>query len=205
MNEMIIRLMSNKDDAEILERQGKKEYFRKVDADELVSGILEIRDREKCKKPILLTDSIVGYAKGCILIKQDGAKRMVLYNGKSYHVNFPNALYFIYTSGEMIEAIKAFCYKRYEGAATELYTYTMPNMLNENRICVGNAKRKIMNENYVDALNTIIDTPFSHATLSGIGSFVDTVTYFNYLENNPFPYDLLKPLNQKLKGLVKTL
>ncbi len=205
MSEMIIRLMSNKDDAEILERQGKKEYFRKVDADELVSGILEIRDREKGKKPILLTDSIVGYAKGCILIKQDGAKRMILYNGKSYHVNFPNALYFMYTSGETIEAIKAFCYKRYEGAATELYTYAMPNMLNENRICVGNAKRKIMNENYINALNTIIDTPFSHATLSGIDSFVDTVTYFNYLENNPFPYDLLKPLNQKLKGLVKTL
>lgn len=205
MSEMIIRLMSNKDDAEILERQGKKEYFRKVDADELVSGILEIRDREKCKKPILLTDSIVGYAKGCILIKQDGTKRMILYNGKSYHVNFPNALYFIYTSGETIEAIRAFCYKRYEEAATELYTYAMPNMLNENRICVGNAKRKIMNENYVDALNTIIDTPFSHATLSGIDSFVDTVTYFNYLENNPFPYNLLKPLNKKLKELVKTL
>lgn len=205
MSEMIIRLMSNKEDAEILERQGKKEYFRKVDADELVSGILEIRDREKCKKPILLTDSIIGYAKGCILIKQNETKRMILYNGKSYHVNFPNALYFMYTSGETIEAIKAFCYKKYKGTATELYAYAMPNMLSENRICIGNAKRKITNENYVDALNTIIDTPFSHGTLSGIDSFVDTVTYFRYLENNPFPYNLLKPLNKKLKELVKTL
>lgn len=205
MSEMVIRLMSNNDDAEILERKGNKEYFKKVDADELVRKILEIRDREKCKKPILLSDSIIGFTNGCVMVKQEGVKRMIFYNGKSYHVNFPNALYFIYATGETIETIKAFCYKKYEGAETQLYAYAMPNMLGENQICIGNAKRKIVNENYIDALNTIIDTPFSHATLSEIDSFVDTETYFKYLEKNPFPYNLLKSLNQELKGRVKML
>lgn len=87
MSEMVIRLMSNNDDAEILERKGNKEYFKKVDADELVRKILEIRDREKCKKPILLSDSIIGFTNGCVVVKQEGVKRMIFYNGKSYHVN----------------------------------------------------------------------------------------------------------------------
>lgn len=49
--------------------------------------------------------------------------------------------------------------------------------------------------------NKIIATPYSHSNFDGIKGFSTTVSYFEYLEENPFPYKLLRKLNRKLRDV----
>ena len=78
----------------------------------------------------------------------------------------------------------------------------MPNVLVENRMCIGTADRTIKDGDVEGALNKIIATPYSHNTFNGINGFSSTIKYFEYLEDNPFPYKLLKKLNRKLKDVT---
>ena len=77
----------------------------------------------------------------------------------------------------------------------------MPNVLSGNMLCIGSADRTIRNNDIEGALNKIIATPYSHATFNGINGFSTTVSYFEYLEDNPFPYKLLRKLNRKLRDV----
>lgn len=82
-----------------------------------------------------------------------------------------------------------------------MYEYAMPNMLTGNAMCMGSADKRIVDGDIEAALNKIIATPYSHGNFDGIKGFSTTVSYFEYLEDNPFPYKLLRKLNRKLRDV----
>lgn len=57
-------------------------------------------------------------------------------------------------------------------------------------MCMGSADKRIVDGDIEAALNKIIATPYSHGNFDGIKGFSTTVSYFEYLEENPFPYKL---------------
>ena len=77
----------------------------------------------------------------------------------------------------------------------------MPNMLTRNEMCMGSADKRIIDDDIEGSLNKIIATPYSHGNFDGIKGFSTTVSYFEYLEENPFPYKLLRKLNRKLRDV----
>ena len=121
---------------------------------------------------------------------------------KSYKINFPNAIYIIKFSNNKVNDIYAYSYAEYLGSETQLYEYPMPNELSGNKICMGSAKREIIDSNYIEALERIIATSYTHRTFSGIKGFSNSEKWFEYLSKNKFPYKLMRSLNKKLKDIV---
>ena len=166
-------------------------------------------DNAPTKNIVLLNPQIIAIDEHYAVIKQEGKKRIVNYaessSGKMlvYNINFPNAIYIVYFNHEKVGSIECYAYKEYKAEETELYEYPMPNELSGNKMCIGNAERKINDKDIVGALERIIFTPYSHSTFSGMNGFSITKTYFEYLESNEFPYKLMKPLNKKLKDVLK--
>ena len=156
-----------------------------------------------------MNQQIIAIDEHYAVIKQEGKKRIVNYaensSGKMlvYNINFPNAIYIVYFTHERVGSIECYAYKEYKAEETELYEYPMPNELSGNKMCIGNAERKINDKDIVGALERIIFTPYSHSTFSGMNGFSITKTYFEYLESNDLPYTLMKPLNKKIKAVLK--
>lgn len=121
---------------------------------------------------------------------------------KSYKINFPNAIYIIKFSNNKVNDIYAYSYAEYLGSETQLYEYPMPNELSGNKICMGSAKREIVEGNYVEALERIIATSYTHRNFSGIKGFSSSEKWFEYLSKNEFPYKLMRSLNKKLGDLI---
>ena len=71
-----------------------------------------------------------------------------------------------------------------------------------NRICMGSAPRDIDPQNYKSALENVIYTQYTHDWVDDIKSFRNTAAYFEYLEKNSFPYNLLSPLNCNLSKVL---
>ena len=78
----------------------------------------------------------------------------------------------------------------------------MPNELSGNKICIGSAKREIVDSNYIEALERIIATSYTHRHFSGVKGFSDSKKWFDYLSKKQFPYKLMRSLNKKLGDLV---
>lgn len=209
MKDMIIRLSETEEDAEILEvnKVTNQEFFASISLSMLVKKLNDyLKDPyvQNRAKPLLLDQSIIAVSNdfGSIMINQPEHMRIVVYKEKAYKIHFPNAIYIMYQNAGTIDGIKAFAYKTFEGLQTKLYSYPMPNMLGGNMICIGSAPRKIKDSNYVDALENIIFTQYTHSHVNDIKSFKNTVDYFEYLEKNEFPYDLLINGNKVLKDEV---
>lgn len=206
--EMIFRILDG-GDAEVLihDAVAQKDLFKAVAIEDLTRSIEEIYIEEQVqhkKKNLLIVDgNLIAINNHCIVMKQPEHKRIVTYNKKAYSINFPNSIYIICHSSHKITQIEAFCYKEYRGLETELMQYAMPNMLYGNTICMGSAPRDIDPLKYAEALERIIFTQYTHSQFSGVKSFKDTKTYFEYLEKNEYPYHLLMPLNMILSDILK--
>lgn len=216
MMELIARISSESNAVEIaLKENGRNEpLFKKIDIQEFCKIIRKSFERKAediapTKNIVLLNQQIIAIDEHYAVIKQEGKKRIVNYaensSGKMlvYNINFPNAIYIVYFTHERVGSIECYAYKEYKAEETELYEYPMPNELSGNKMCIGNAERKINDKDIVGALERIIFTPYSHPTFSGMNGFSRTKTYFEYLESNDFPYKLMKPLNKKLKDVLK--
>lgn len=206
---MIIRLSETEEDAEILEvnKVTNQEYFASISLNMLVKKLndyLKGSYVQNRAKPLLLDQSIIAVSNdfSSIMINQPEHVRIVVYKEKAYKIHFPNAIYIMYQNASAIEGIKAFAYKNFDGLKTELYRYPMPNMLGCDMICIGSAPRKIKNNDYLAALENIIFTQYTHSHVNDIKSFKNTIDYFEYLEKNEFPYDLLISKNETLKSEV---
>lgn len=199
MKEMILRIQSDREDADILVKDGNSETFKKIKNSVLVNKLIRhFSSNESGESIHFIDESIVGYSLSARAINEPEAKRIVIYKDKSYNITFPNALYIVYSTKDSISKIVAFAYKKWEGKKTILFKYPMPNMLNDNKICLGTAPKKIKNRDYKSALDLIIYTQYTHSFVDDIKSFKNTVDYFEYLESNPFPYDLLIKANKKV-------
>lgn len=207
MKKIILKITERTSDAEILEYDNveRKEYFKSISIVDLIEKLetfVENRGTEKHGRITLLDDCIIGYGNGVVVINQPEHKRIVTYMSKAYNINFPNAIYIMSYKLNKISAIEAYCYREFNGKDTEMFKYAMPNMLTGSRICTGTAPKDIANDDYVQALEKVIFTQYTHAHTDNIKSFKDTKTYFEYLSKNAFPYDLLIGINKKLKDIV---
>lgn len=202
---MIIRILQGKDNVEILEKDGTgHEYFKEIEIKKLIESLSVYHKKPQVRRPaILFNDQIIGASSDCIVIKQSERKRDVAFKDKVYNINFPNAIYIIDFSDNLIKSIEAYCYTEYKGAKTKLYEYSMPNMLSGNMICIGGAPREINNNEFAEALEKIIYAPYSHNTVGGLKGFRGTLEYFEFLEKEEFPYDLLISQNKKLQEVIK--
>ncbi len=202
MKEMIIRIQSDRDDADILIKSGDSEIFKKIRSATLVKKLIQYFQKEN-ENEILryIPPGIVALSENCQAILEPEEKRIITYDNRAYNIHFPNALYLVKSQGNKIVSIEAYSYKNWDGLKTKLYKYPMPNMLGGNMICLGSAPRQIKDNDYKRALDLIIYTQYSHAYVNNIKSFKNTTDYFSYLEKNPFPYDLLMDAKKKAGDL----
>lgn len=214
MMEMVARINSESAVVEVAFKDDLRSElsFKKIKKQEFCRIIREsFEEKEEIKKNLQLIDpQIIAIDEYFAAIKQEGKKKIVNHaeNGRNsnihvYNINFPNAIYIVHISGKKVRKIECYSYKEYKGEETELFEYPMPNELIRNEMCIGSAERKIVDNDIVGALERIIFTPYSHDTFSGMNGFSKTKTYFEYLETNEFPYKLMKPLNLKLKDVLK--
>ena len=166
----------------------------------------QLKVEYKEKKIKLLDRQIIAIGNNYVVINQPGHKKIVTLRyddfSKSYKINFPNSIYIIKFSNNKINDIYAYSYAEYLGSETKLYEYPMPNELSGNKICIGSAKREIVEGNYVEALERIIATSYTHRNFSGIKGFSNSKKWFEYLSKNEFPYKLMRSLNKKLGDLI---
>lgn len=202
---MIIRVTEGDTDAELLQVEAGREIFKRISLRGLLNVLATVDNQETSIDIELLKDNdIIAYAPPFYLFYQEDMERYVTYAGRGYKIKFPKCVYLLKVSkrNDRVSYIEAYAIKEYMGEKTELFTYPYPNMLTQNRICIGSAITDIKDNCYHDALETILTTEYSHATFDGINGFKNTIDWFEYLEKNDFPYDLMKPLNRQLSSIL---
>lgn len=211
MREMVLHISSQNKDIEICEKEQGRVRYKAISSKVLISELINFLERESSngKKNIkLLNPQIIALNSHHVVINQPGDKKIVHLstNNKTYKINMPNSIYIMgissnEASGKILK-IEAYAYKEYQGEDTELFEYPLPNELLGNAICMGNAPREIVDQDYVAALEKVIFTPYSHASFSGVNGFTNSEQWFEYLSQNKFPYKLLKPLKKKLQDVL---
>lgn len=210
--ETIIRLTEESEDVEYaqIDNLGNMS-FKKIATKEFIKMVNTLFNKKTSridKNISLLDNGVIGRDEYHILINQPGHAKIVTYaigkEIKTYKINFPNCLYIVQHDLEMkkIVDIECYAYKEFKGENTQLFEYPMPNELTGNRMCIGNANRSIKKGKFIDTLESIIFTPYTHSSFSGINGFSQTEIYFEYLEKNEFPYKMMKPLKKKLRDVL---
>ena len=206
MSELILRITSANADVEMCEMDNGKIRYKAVSKPVLIDKLNDMltENVNSKKKIFLLNYQIIALNRTHVVINQPGNKKIVhlSVNGKSYKISMPNAIYIIEFRKNIITKIEAYSYKKYNGEKTELYEYPLPNELSRNTICMGTAPKEIEDDDYVQALEKVIFTPYSHIHFSGVNGFTKSAEWFEYLSQNPFPYKLLKPLKMKLGDVL---
>ena len=207
MNQMILRIVGKNDPEILFKNADGSEIFRKIDMNELWLIIKnhQYSSQKIIERPVMIEHkNIIAYSANAVGIIQTEQKKIVTFQNKAYNILFPNCFYIIEHDGSKVTELHAFAFEKYEGVNTSLYAYPMPNMLDNNAICMGSANRLIRG-NYLQALENIIFAEFTHSTVNNVKSFKDTGTYFEYLEHNPFPYHLLMPLQKTIRDFVEVI
>lgn len=204
MTQIIVKFDSNNKDVQICSKSNGEVIFKNISLNKLMDLLIQegMKYDDEKKDMVLLDHQIIGVGRNYVVINQPECRKIVTYiDTGSYRINFPNAIYIMHFYGNKIQDIQAFSYIEYKGLDTNLYEYPMPNELSGNKICMGSADRKIVNQDYTDALERIIATQYTHSHFSGVKGFSDTVKWFEYLQKNKFPYKLLRKLNMQLKDI----
>jgi len=209
IEQMIFRITKAKD-VEILAKESEDTIiFKNLSLDALIEILKqEIASKSRIEKETLqlLHPQIIALGQRSCLIKQEEHEKIVTFKDKAYKIKMANSVYFMefeFKKEIFVQSIVAFSYKLWEQENTKLFKYPMPNMLYDNKICIGSAPRVIKDHNYVEALEKIIFTQYTHQTFDDVKGFKNTVAWFEHLEKNEFPYDLLIPLNRELKSELK--
>ncbi len=206
MSQVIVRFVGT-DDPEMLHiDELGREIFQRISGEELLKIVSHAYGNERASKPIFINnEEIIAHGPSSVAIVQKQRKRIVTYQNKAYNIAFPNSFYVLSFVSGSVKKITAFAFCEWEGLDTKLYQYPMPNMLYSNDLCMGTADKKIKDKDYIQALENITYAIYTHSTVNGIKSFKDTATYFEYLEQNDFPYHLLLPLKNTIKDYVEVL
>lgn len=204
MTQIIVKFDSSKRDVQICSKSNDEIIFKNISLNKLMELLIQegMQYDDNTKEISLLDQQIIAAGKNYVVINQPECRKIVTYiDTGSYRINFPNAIYILHFYGNTIQDIQAFSYIEYKGLDTNLYEYPMPNELSGNKICMGSADKKIVNQDYTGALERIIATQYTHSHFSGVKGFSDTVKWFEYLQKNKFPYKLLRKLNMQLKDI----
>ena len=181
----------------------QKNYFKAMSIKSIVDLLKKETENASSRRQMRYCEGHIGSGDGVVAILQPKHRRYVTFENKSYHIEFPDCLYVIYHDALSISSIEAYACKKWEGLRTDLFEYPFPNMLSQNKICIGSADKHIQDGNIVAALENIIFTQYSHSSFNGIKGFKNTRDWFEYLEKNPFPEDLMICLNKKARSLFE--
>lgn len=123
------------------------------------------------------------------------------YNGQYYKIKHPNSIIRIRVENEQIREMSIYAYKLFEGMDTKLYKNPMPNGYDGGDVCIGSIDRSC--KSYLKDTLRIIEGSYTHSTTRLSGKLANTKNMFEYLQENPFPYDLLKTCKSTMKSILK--
>ncbi len=210
MKELIVKITDKNPDIEVLYNNFFKEEV--IEKSLSLKAFLEIvNDSQSSSKDLkceYMHPSIIGFAEDGInkkyIINQPAHRRYITYSvnneNRGYSINFPSSIYIVYVNKNKVRGIEAYMYLEWKDLCTKLYRYAMPNMLMDNKMCIGNANKEIK-ESIIDALETIIYAPYSHEFLNNIKTFRNTKDYFDYLTAHEIEKKHLHDAQKLLKDL----
>ncbi len=213
MKELIIRIKSDSEDAEVLFNDlfAEEVTEKSISREALMECLERYTKKDEVKLPLKLFEkNVIGYNRNkeleIFLVNQASHSRYVTYSigkeEKAVKINFPNSIYLIQVRASLVNRISAYMYFEWHDEETELYKYAMPNMLSGDSICMGSANKRI-DGSLMQTLENIIYAPYSHAELNNIKGFRSTKSYFEYLENNHILEKHLTKTNFKLAKLLE--
>ena len=149
MEQIVARIIPGIEDVELL-IQDEKKYPKIIN----INDYIDILKKYACsssfreEKIIDLTDPNIFYLKqlsnGIDMYYYRFEERILhpSYNNNIFRHMHPNTVFILELKEDMLISIKAFIYKEWNGLDTKLYVYNLPNMLGENKICMGTINKK---------------------------------------------------------------
>lgn len=205
MSQLICRISNTNPDVEILKVDHRKEIWKSVSVDTFVREIEKYTYRKEKypkEKPKLVNVEILAISPNQVIYRQPEHRRIVIYAGKAYTINFPNAIYHVKYTSEKVTSISVYAYMQYRGIETKLYKFPMPNMTMSENMCIGTADRKI-NTDVFETVESIVDSQYTHDSVDNLRKKMSTIKWFRYLKNNHLQRSDLQPPICSLKDLVR--
>ncbi len=211
MNTMILKVCDTSLHAEVLYQEENKPIIEKIVNIQQAIKELNFMLGYEQQYELDFMDTRYLYVKetentGYYVYLMDEQKIKCTFEGKGYSLSHPNSIFIIRVdkNSKRFTSISVYCFKKFEGRNTELFTYPFPNMLVGNKICTGTVKNV-----FVDAKQVIMDVLESNYTHSDT-NFIhhplkSTKKAFEYLSNNPFPYYELSSLNYNLDYVIRRI
>lgn len=206
MKQMVVRISSGREDAEILIKDGRKQIWKSVDLKKLRERIDKYINRGDIahKRPKLLDPRILAMNDTTLIYRETEKRRMVFYGGKPYEINFPAVLYVVGHNETRVDEIKCYTYFGWRGLKTQLYLFPMPNMTSSERMCMGSADKTIIDGNVIDAVERIVDAEYTHDHVDNVRKSTSTVKWLRMLKTEHVTADLLKKPVCRFEDLVDT-
>ena len=206
MTQMIARIDSNESDVDILFVEDNEEIWKTVSAKVFMDEIDRIctAASPSIAKPRWIDDSILAISNTSALIRQKGHRRIVIYAGKAYEINFPNAIYLIHCSSSAIRRVNSYTYFDWLGKDTLLYNMPMPNMTGSESMCLGTADRHIEDGNILAALERIMHAEYTHDHVDNLKDRMSTLRWFEYLSKNRLKKHMLREQTPVIIGSLVT-
>lgn len=154
----------------------------------------------------LIDNSIISHRKTNLkdVIVLDFKEQIIrtFYNEKYYKIVHCNAFIRIFINDNKISVMEIYPYEKYEGKETKLYDNPFPNGYNSFKSCLGSADREIKGS-FMQTVISLLETSYTHSKTNFSGtSLKDTTNAFEYLRDNPFPYDKLVKSKKTLKDIL---
>lgn len=168
--QLISRILHGCKNVEILYSDGKYDYSKFISIEEyfsLLKKSVEFNVKDFFSLD-LFDNGIIYYFKiGKSVIYYYDFKECDLYptmHGKRFKLHHPNTIFKIVISGEYVDSIQAYKYKVFQGRKTELFKYCLPNMLGENKLCLGTIDHHFNND-VKELLLRFLEGNYTHGEL----------------------------------------
>jgi len=211
MNQKLVIGTTNMNEFELLFADesffGNQLIERKMLTPEDLVDLLKTYIKNEKEKVVInidaLKDNILFYTgtnkKEVVIMNMPGRMIRTFYQSKYYKINHPNSIIKINVENQQIREMWVYAYKEFCGLETELFKNPMPNVYTSESVCIGTIDRKCVD--YLQDSIRIMEGSYTHTTTGLKGELTSTVKMFEYLKNNPFPYDQLVDAKLKLKDI----
>ena len=215
MNQLVLRTVDSKT-FEVLEADGFGKYTRlrrkTINTESLIDLLSKINPKQAAEKVIFTTniyeqeENLVSYTKTTEkeIYVYDFKEQYIrtFYQDKYYKVLHPKSFIKVAVCQGKIQDMYIYPYKENTGLSTKLFSNPFPNGYTGNRTCIGTADRKVKKGVY-SAIIGILETEYTHSYTNFKNSFLkETNKAFEYLAENPFPYNKLASVKKKLKDIL---
>ena len=204
MKQAIIRVATDREDAELLISEDDQQIWKHINIEELRNLLNDFMPKGGGQQfmPRLIDKRIIAEGRGVILFRETEHQRLVFYGGRSYRINYPNCLYEVRYSGDRIDKIDCYTWFKWSGIYTVLYLFPMPNMMSGASMCIGTADRAVIDGKVIEAVERIVDAEYTHDHVDNLCKPQSTVKWFRHLKKDRVQSSDLKKPVKKLYQLV---